>query len=76
MNKQNETDQIICEVKTHSIEAEINHLLDRMTTANIIETMNRLGALTIKLKILKAEPDFTMNNRMDWGVREIKFQTT
>jgi len=76
MNKQNETDAIISDVKKHSIESEINSLLDRMTTGNIIETMNQLGALTVKLKILKSEPDFTMNNRMDWGVREIKFQTT
>jgi tRNA nucleotidyltransferase/poly(A) polymerase len=76
MNKQNEIDKLSCNVKKHSIETEINNLLDRMTPANIIDTMNQLGALTIKLKILKAEPDFTMNNRHDWGVREIKFQTT
>ena len=69
MNKENQTDLLSCDIKKHSIQKQIDHLLDCMTLANVIETMNQVGALTVKLRVLKPETDFTRSNQMDWGVR-------
>ena len=57
------------DVQKWDIQSQIDSLTEQMTSANVIDTMNAIGALTVELKIINREPDFTMNNRMDWGVR-------
>ncbi len=64
---------VSCDLDKFEIQCKIDKLSDEMTTSNVIETMNQIGALTQKLRVMKRETDFITNNQMDWGVRVISF---
>jgi len=67
------TEPIYSDLQKAAVQAEIDTLTDQIKPDNIITIMNQIGALTIKLKQMRNEIDFTMNNRHDWGVRVINY---
>lgn len=56
-------------LKIKKVELQIDELSNKMTVANLEETQGKLAALTVRLRILRKETDFTMSNRMNWGIR-------
>jgi hypothetical protein len=64
---------IYSDLDKHEVQAQIDKLTDGMNTSNIVESMNQIGALTQKLRVMKRTPDFTTSNQMDWGVSVIAF---
>jgi len=76
MKSTRKTEKTSCDIEAKTIQSKIDSLTDQMNPGNFIELRNQVAALKIKLRARRNEIDFTMNNRMDWGVRVITFQTT
>ena len=64
---------ISSDLEKWEVQGQIDKLTNEMNTSNIVESMNQIGALTQKLRVMKREPDFTTANQMDWGVSVLHF---